>query len=139
VNLTELLALADRWREAADSRTRYGGEDGASQVLSTCADELSEMLAQVDVPEKEALTGGFLTATELAEWIGGVSPSTVRRWLNEGRFEGAWQLDNKEWRVPRMAALQFVEDRKHEKQRPISRKYERNRFVGKYRVRGVAS
>ncbi|UCC83476.1 MAG: helix-turn-helix domain-containing protein [Gemmatimonadota bacterium] len=72
------------------------------------------MLVQLGLPGTNELDlgEGFMTVADLATWISGVSESTVRRWLRDGRFPGAWQLDNGEWRIPRTAAVEFVENRK---------------------------
>jgi hypothetical protein len=76
--------------------------------------ELQEVLDQIGLPGANGsdLGEGYLSVADLATWIGGVSQSTVRRWLRDGRFPGAWQLDNGGWRIPRAAALEFVEKRK---------------------------
>jgi hypothetical protein len=140
VSLNELRALAARWREAADASSRYGGEDATTSTLRVCAQELEDTLASLGLPDIQPveLGNGHVTVSELAGWIGGIAESTVRRWLREGKLEHAWQLDNGEWRVPRVAALAFVESRKSKppRKRDGKRRYNRAEFVRRFKAKG---
>lgn len=55
-----------------------------------------------------------LTVTELAEQFQR-STSTVRGWIEAGRFPGAYKLRGRDWRVPRAAVDVF---RAHQRGRP---------------------
>lgn len=138
MTVSELRALAERWLEAADARARYGGEDVASSVLKACAHELEDELNATNPPgsknEGGDLGDGFVTTADVAKWIGGVSEATVRRWCREARFPGAWRLDNGEWRVPKTAALAYVQSRKASKPPPNGRrrKYDRAQFLKRF-------
>lgn len=141
MNLNELRALAARWREAADASSRYGGQDATTNTLRVCAQELEDTLASIGLSGTQteaALGNGHVTVAELAGWIGGIAESTVRRWLRQGRLEGAWQLDNGEWRVPRVAALAFVESRKSTppRKRDSKRRYNRAEFIKRFKAKG---
>lgn len=52
-----------------------------------------------------------VTTSDLAEELG-VQPATVARWINGGRFPGAFQV-RRRWRIPLKAAQRFVEDLAH--------------------------
>ena len=59
----------------------------------------------VDAPN--APRAGDLTVAELADRFRR-SPSTIRGWLEAGRFPGAYKLNGRDWRVQR-AALEVFE------------------------------
>lgn len=137
--VSELQALAQRWVEAAEARARYGGEDVASSVLKACARELEGELDATSPPgsdEGSSLGDGFVTTADVAKWIGGVSEATVRRWCRAKCFSDAWQLPNRKWRIPRTAALAYVETRKLATPTPKgkrrTRKYDRTEFVKRF-------
>jgi excisionase family DNA binding protein len=48
-----------------------------------------------------------LTADEVAREFGR-SASTVRGWLGEGRFPGAYRLNGREWRIPRADVIAWL-------------------------------
>lgn len=47
-----------------------------------------------------------LTCEEVAKLVQR-KPSTVRAWCATGLFPGAWQLNGKQWRIPRTAIMAF--------------------------------
>ena len=100
---------------------------------------MNEIVVGLDQSEFNGSGAGFMTVAEVAAWIGGVSPSSVRRWLRAGDFAGAWQLDNGQWRVPRLAVFSFVKCRERTPRGNGSRqaakvRYDRADFVRRFRV-----
>jgi excisionase family DNA binding protein len=74
------------------------------------------LLAELDAaPASDALVAD-LTVEQLAQFIG-KRPSTVRGWLEAGRFPGAYKLSGKAWRVPR-GAVEAFQAREREGQAP---------------------
>jgi excisionase family DNA binding protein len=43
------------------------------------------------------------------------SRSTVRDWCEHGRFDGAYKLNRRDWRIPRAAVDAFLADQRGEK------------------------
>jgi excisionase family DNA binding protein len=80
---------------------------GASVTL-TRETLLGALGASADVCNPVA---GDLTVAELAAQFHR-SPSTVRAWLEAGRFPGAYKLRDRDWRVPRAAITAFVEQQR---------------------------
>jgi excisionase family DNA binding protein len=68
-------------------------------AVSVPREWLLELLS--DTPE-----GPDYTVAEVAELFGR-SESTVRTWCEERRFEGAYKLSGKSWRIPRAAVPAF--------------------------------
>jgi hypothetical protein len=58
-----------------------------------------------DISEQVSFEADF-TVERIAESLRR-RPSTVRGWLNSGCFEGAYKLNNREWRVPPTALAAF--------------------------------
>lgn len=92
-------ALLDRLRRAAELLPA-----GASITVSR--ECLLEALGSADVCSEAP--AGDLTVAELASQFQR-KPSTVRAWLEAGRFPGAYKLRGRDWRVPPAAVQAFRE------------------------------
>jgi excisionase family DNA binding protein len=58
------------------------------------------------------MTERWLTTTEVSDRLGWLSPDTVRRMCEEGRFDGALQrAPGKPWRIPESALERYLEGR----------------------------
>jgi excisionase family DNA binding protein len=64
---------------------------------------LRELLSAA--PAADALVAD-LTVDQLAQFFG-KRPGTIRGWVEEGRFQGAYKLRGKAWRVPHAAVEAF--------------------------------
>jgi hypothetical protein len=68
------------------------------------------LLAQLSTSGDTATTPPAVDLTvEALVSLFGKRPSTVRSWLEEGRFPGAWKLRGRQWRVPHSAVVAFQE------------------------------
>jgi hypothetical protein len=54
--------------------------------------------------------------------IVGRAPSTVRGWLGRGLIEGAYRLQQRDWRIPRAALRRFLDQQASERQEPTARR-----------------
>lgn len=75
--------------------------------------------AQATIPAAEVLrrlpdgatqpheAGGDMTLKEVADEVGRAK-STVRSWCNSEKLEGAYRLNNRDWRVPRRSLQAFL-------------------------------
>jgi hypothetical protein len=54
--------------------------------------------------------------------IVGRAPSTVRGWLGRGLIEGAYRLQQRDWRIPRVALRRFLDQQASEQQEPTARR-----------------
>ncbi len=93
------MSIADRLRELAE-----GLPPGASLTLTR--DGLLELAADVEVPHGEAPPVDF-TVVELAAQFHR-SPSTIREWCEQGRFDGAYKLNERDWRISQSAVDAFL-------------------------------
>lgn len=71
------------------------------------ADSLASMLADVEDGDDRL---GDLTVEQVAAELGR-SPSTIRGWCIDGRLR-AYKLNHREWRVPRGAVRDYLENQK---------------------------
>jgi hypothetical protein len=98
------MNLANRLRELAErlppgtalTLTREG-------LLALAADDVAPDAPQVD-----------LTVAELAARFHRAA-STVRQWCERGRFEGAYKLNGRDWRVPLVALDGFLAKQRGER------------------------
>jgi len=98
--------LADRLRELAD-RLPPGG----SLVLTR--EGLLDLAAMNgDQADHAAATAGF-TVAELATRFHR-SASTVRGWCERHRFDGAYKLNRRDWRIPKTAVDLFLAEQQGE-------------------------
>jgi hypothetical protein len=58
-----------------------------------------------------------------AEWGGRFhrSPSTIRDWCEHGRFEGAYKLNGRDWRISQAAVDAFLARQRRQPQDPLVR------------------
>lgn len=70
------------------------------------------ILELLEVSGSEGVTappkGADLTVQEVATRFGR-DPSTVRLWISQGRFSGAYRFQGREWRIPPAALAAFEE------------------------------
>ena len=93
---------------ARDALRSYAEILPAGTVVPVPRELLLEILAG-EVPETApASPARDLTVDEVAAHFHR-SPGTVRTWLEAGRFEGAYKLRGRSWRVPPAAITAFVE------------------------------
>jgi excisionase family DNA binding protein len=98
------MTLADRLRELAE-RLPLGGS------LTLTRDGLLE-LAAASVGQMNQTPGlADLTAAELAAQLHR-SPSTIRDWCERGRFEAAYKLNGRDWRIPQAAVEAFLSEQR---------------------------
>ncbi len=69
---------------------------------------LREQLTGRDGSDDEGLALSDLTVEQAATEIGRAR-STIRTWCNSGELEGAYRLRGREWRVPRIAFMRFLQ------------------------------
>lgn len=93
------MSVADRLRELAD-RLPPGGS------LTLTRDGLLELAADDDVEPSDGAAAD-VTVLELATRFRR-SPSTIRDWCEHGRFEGAYKLNGRDWRIPPAAVDAFL-------------------------------
>ncbi len=86
------MSLADRLRALAD-RLPPGGS------LTLTRDGLLNLAASDGGQADEAAAPADLTVADLAARFHR-SASTVRDWCEHGRFEGAYKLNGRDWRIP---------------------------------------
>jgi excisionase family DNA binding protein len=103
------MSVGDRLRELAE-RLPPGGS------LTLTREGLLELAADEGQTEQRAARADF-TVAELAARFHR-SPSTVRDWCEHARFEGAYKLNGRDWRIPQAAVDTFLAEQRGEK--PIS-------------------
>src|SRR2546426_7588935 len=94
------MTLADRLRELAE-RLPPGGS------LTLTRDGLLNLAALDGGQADEAAVPPDFTVVELAARFHR-SASTVRDWCEHGRFEGAYKLNGRDWRIPQAAVDTFL-------------------------------
>lgn len=77
---------------------------GASLTLTR--DGLLELAADIDEARAAPPRADF-TVVELAAQFHR-SPSTIREWCEQGRFEGAYKLNDRDWRISQAAVDAFL-------------------------------
>ncbi len=97
----------DRLRDLAE-RLPPGG------FLTLSRDGLLELAAEDDGPAARATLPADLTVAELAARFHR-GASTVRAWCERGRFEGAYKLNGRDWRIPQAALDAFLADQRGER------------------------
>jgi hypothetical protein len=75
-------------------------------AVSLPREALLEALAEIPAPAPVPV--GDLTVADVAVHFQR-SPSTVRGWLEAGRFDDAYKLNGRDWRVPHAALAAFAE------------------------------
>ncbi len=103
------MSVGDRLRELAE-RLPPGGS------LTLTREGLLELAADEGQTEQRAARADF-TVAELAARFHR-SPSTVRDWCEHARFEGAYKLNGRDWRIPQAAVDTFLVEQRGEK--PVS-------------------
>jgi hypothetical protein len=93
------MNLADRLRDLAE-RLPPGGS------LTLTRDGLLDLAAVDGGQADQAGPQADLTVAELAAWFHR-SASTVRDWCEHGRFEGAYKLNGRDWRIPQTGVEAF--------------------------------
>ncbi len=100
------MKLADRLRELAE-RLPHGVS------LTLTRDGLLGLATEHDQdPDPPAARGDF-TIAELAARFSR-STSTIRGWCERGRFEGAYKLNGRDWRIPVTALDAFLAEQRGE-------------------------
>ena len=94
------MNLADRLRGLAE-RLPPGGS------LTLTRDGLLGLAAADDGQTAHDAPQGDLTVAELGARLHRAA-STVRQWCERGRFEGAYKLNGRDWRVPLVALDGFL-------------------------------
>src|SRR6266511_3772311 len=94
------MSLADRLRALAE-RLPSGGS------LTLTRHALLNLVASDGGQAGQAPTRADLTVAELAAQFHR-SASTVRDWCEHGRFEGAYKLNGRDWRIPQAAVDTFL-------------------------------
>jgi hypothetical protein len=92
------MTVADRLRELAE-RLPPGGS------LTLTRDGLLELAADGGQPGQQ--TAAEFTVVELAARFHR-SPSTIRDWCEQGRFDGAYKLNDRDWRISGAAVDGFL-------------------------------
>ena len=100
------INLADRLRQLAE-RLPPGGSltltrAGLLELASADGSQANPVAAQAD-----------LTVSELAARFHR-SASTVRDWCEHGRFEGAYKLNGRDWRIPQAGVDAFLAEQRGE-------------------------
>jgi len=100
------VTALERLRQAAELLPA-----GTSVTLprETLLEALGGAVAPAETPS------GDLTVAQLAERFQR-SPSTVRGWLEAGRFDNAYKLSGRDWRVPVADVEAFVLDQRTARQ-----------------------
>ena len=100
------MNLADRLRELAE-RLPPGG------LLTLTRDGLLALAAGGDGQASHAVLQADVTVAELATRFHR-SASTVRGWCEHGRFEAAYKLNGRDWRIPKRAVDAFLAEQRGE-------------------------
>lgn len=94
------MSLVDRLRELAERLP-----PGAS--LSVTREGLLELAAGEEHKPDQPQAQGDFTIAELAARFHR-SASTIRGWCEHGRFEGAYKLNDRDWRISQAAVDAFL-------------------------------
>ncbi len=94
------MTLADRLRQLAEALP-----PGGSLTLTRVG--LLELAGEGGSQPDQEVTPVDFTVAELAARFHR-SGSTVRDWCEHGRFEGAYKLNGRDWRVPQAAVDAFL-------------------------------
>jgi len=92
-------------------RERLGRAVELGVTVALSPEELRELLGDGAPLVAEAIPTHDLTVREVAARLGR-PVSTIRAWIAAGRFESAYKLSERDWRVPVAAVTAFVEARK---------------------------
>jgi hypothetical protein len=98
--------LADRLRELAERLPQ-----GVSLTLTR--DALLGLATAHDHDPDPPASRGDCTIAELAARFRR-SPSTIRGWCEHGRFEGAYKLNGRDWRIPHTGVESFLAQQRGE-------------------------
>lgn len=106
------MTLADRLRSLAEHLPPGGSltltRDGLLDLAAADGGHADRAAAQVD----------FTVADVAAQFLR--SPSTVRDWCEHRRFEGAYKLNGRDWRIPQAAVDAFLaQQRGRPGERPV--------------------
>jgi hypothetical protein len=103
------VSLAERLRDLADQLPSGGS-------LTLTRDALLELVAAESAGRSDlAIALPELTVPELAGRFHR-SPSTIRGWCEQGRFEGAFKLNGRDWRIPQPAVDAFLAQQRRQPQ-----------------------
>jgi excisionase family DNA binding protein len=102
------MSIVDRLRELAE-RLPPGGS------LTLTREGLLDLATADDGESEQPAAPADFTVAELASRFHR-SASTVRDWCEHGRFEGAYKLNGRDWRVPPAAVDAFLAEQRGEKQ-----------------------
>jgi hypothetical protein len=94
------MTLHDRLRELAE-RLPPGGS------VTLTRDDLLDLAVRDEGQPGQPASGADLTIAELAGRFHR-STSTIRGWCEHGRFEGAYKLNGRDWRIPQKSVDAFL-------------------------------
>src|SRR2546425_4544983 len=100
------MSLADRLRDLAERLP-------AGSSLTLTRDGLLNLAASDGGQADQAAVPPDFTVVELAARFHR-SASTVRDWCEHGRFEGAYKLNGRDWRIPVTALDAFLAEQRGE-------------------------
>ena len=103
------MTVAQRLRELAE-RLPPGGSLTLTQA------GLLDLAAAADGEPDDVTEGGDLRVADLAARFHR-SASTIRDWCEHARFEGAYKLNGRDWRIPHAAVEAFVASQRGETSR----------------------
>ncbi len=109
----EPVRLAKRLRELAEHLPAGGS-------LTITRDALLGLAAAESCGSEHAVAPPDLTVAELGGRFHR-SPSTIRDWCEHGRFEGAYKLNGRDWRIPQAAVDSFLARQRRQPQEPLVR------------------
>jgi len=95
------MSLAERLRELAERLPSGGSLTLTRDGLLTLAASDGDQADQAVAPQAD------FTVAELAARFHR-SASTVRDWCEHGRFEGAYKLNGRDWRIPQATVDTFL-------------------------------
>src|SRR5713101_1465588 len=102
------MSLAERLRELAERLPSGGSLTLTRDGLLTLAASDGDQADQAVAPQAD------FTVAELAARFHR-SASTVRDWCEHGRFESAYKLNGRDWRIPQAAVDTFLAEQRGEK------------------------
>lgn len=109
----EPVSLAQRLRELAEHLPAGGS-------LTITRDALLGLAAAGSCGSEHAVAPPDFTVAELAGRFHR-SPSTIRDWCEHGRFEGAYKLNGRDWRIPQAAVDTFLARQRRQPQESLVR------------------